>query len=97
MQEVDQGDPTTDGPARDDNGGAHSPVHGEEQGAAAGAAGAEAAGAVGGGGDASNESGGGEGYYYLRTYTWTPELGQQEVVLDFCSDIAAGEWSKPNP
>ncbi|CAN0538839.1 unnamed protein product, partial [Ectocarpus sp. 8 AP-2014] len=25
------------------------------------------------------------GYYYVRTYTWTPEFGQREVVLDACS------------
>ncbi|CAN0549978.1 unnamed protein product, partial [Ectocarpus sp. 12 AP-2014] len=27
------------------------------------------------------------GYYYVRTYTWTPEFGQQEVVLDACSGV----------
>ncbi|CAN0280332.1 unnamed protein product [Ectocarpus sp. 6 AP-2014] len=30
------------------------------------------------------------GYYYVRTYTWTPEFGQREVVLDACSGVEAG-------
>ncbi|CAM9212114.1 unnamed protein product, partial [Hapterophycus canaliculatus] len=29
--------------------------------------------------------------YYIRTYTWTPDYGQQEVVLDACRDVDAGE------
>lgn len=31
-----------------------------------------------------------EGYYYVRTYTWTPQFGQQETVLDMCSDAEPG-------
>lgn len=30
------------------------------------------------------------GFYYVRTYAWTPDFGQQEVVLDACSGAAAG-------
>lgn len=30
-------------------------------------------------------------YYYVRTYTWTPQFGQQEVVLDICAGKTAGE------
>lgn len=36
------------------------------------------------------------GYYYVRTFTWTPEFGQQEVVLDACKNEKAGEGS-PQP
>eukprot|EP00903_Cladosiphon_okamuranus_P009472 g9027.t1 len=38
-----------------------------------------------------DEDGGEAGYYYVRTYTWTPDFGQQEVVLDACSGVEAGK------
>lgn len=42
----------------------------------------------GSGGDVGDEGGG--GYYYVRTFTWTPQFGQQETVLDVCSKSKAG-------
>eukprot|EP00752_Nemacystus_decipiens_P006639 g5969.t1 len=38
-----------------------------------------------------DERQGESGYYYVRTYAWTPDFGQQEVVLDACSGADAGE------
>lgn len=35
--------------------------------------------------------GGGRGYYYVRTFAWTPDYGQQEVVLESCKGVEAGE------
>lgn len=34
------------------------------------------------------------GYYYVRTYAWTPDSGQQEVVLDACGSAEAGGCAK---
>lgn len=36
--------------------------------------------------------GGEVGYYYVRPYTWTPDFGKQEVVLDACRGAEAGGY-----
>lgn len=32
------------------------------------------------------------GHYYVKTYTWTPDFGRQEVVLDACRSADAGGY-----
>lgn len=46
---------------------------------------------VGDGGEGKGGEGDeGGGYYFVRTFAWTPQFGQQEVVLDVCSNSPAG-------
>ena len=66
-------------------------VDGSPRGEEAGVETSAAAAASPDGGVSGQGDGDDAGYYYVRTYAWTPEFGQQEVVLDACSGAEAGE------